>query len=139
MLGVNQRQNRVQQVAFGDFIVHEEGLSDRAWVSQPGGLDHNPVKVKLTLAPFLGEIAQGVAQIFADGAADAAIAHLDDLLFGASDQNFAIDIFLAELVLNHGNFLAMRLFKHAFEERGFARAKKARQDRCRYKTHRFAQ
>ena len=136
VLGIHQGQNRVQQVAFSNFIVHEEGLRYRAGVGQAGGFDHHAVKIELTLALFLGQIAQGVAQVLADSATNAAIAHLDDLLLGLGNQDVAVNIFLTKLVFDHGDFLAVRLCQHAFEEGGFARAEKARQDCCRDKTHR---
>ena len=82
VLGVDQRQDRVEQVALGDLVVHEEGLRHRAGVGQAGGLDHHAVEVELALALLLGQVGQRRAQVFADRAADAAVVQLDDLLLG---------------------------------------------------------
>ena len=131
VLGVDQRQDRIQQVTLGNFVVHEEGLRHRAGIGHTSGFDHDAVKAEFTLAPLLSQVAQCGTQVFADGAADAAIAHLDDLLLGVRYQNVAVDVFLAKLVLDHGNLLPVRLLQHALEQRGFARAEKARQNRCR--------
>ena len=51
-----------------------------------------------------------------------AFAHLDDLFGRVGHQNVAVNVFFAEFVLNHGDFLAMRLVQDAFEHRGFASA-----------------
>ena len=125
MLGVDQRQNRVEQIALGNFVVHEKGLGYRARVSQAGGLDHDPVKHQLARALFLGQVAQRAAQVFSNGAADAAIAHLDDLLLGVRHQNVAVYVFLAKLVLNNCNFLPVGLGQHPLEQGGLARTQKA--------------
>ena len=56
MLGVDQRQDRIEQIGFSDLIVHEEGLRHRAGVGQSCGLDDNAVEVELALALFLRQI-----------------------------------------------------------------------------------
>ena len=122
MFGVDQGQNCVQQVGLRHFVIHKKGLRHRAGIGQAGGLDHHAVKVQLAFAFFLCQALQGGTQVFADGAADAAVAHLDDLLGRVGHQNVAVDVFFAELVLNHGDFLAMGLVQDAFEHGGLARA-----------------
>ena len=82
VLSVYQGQNRVEQKALSDLVVHEEGLRYRAWVCQTCGFDHHALKVEQAFALFSGQQLQGGAQVFADGAAHAAIVHLDDLLVG---------------------------------------------------------
>jgi hypothetical protein len=67
-------------------------------------------------------------RVFADGAADAAVAHLDDLLLGFGHQDVAVDVLFAELVLDDRDLLAMGLGQDALEQRGFARAEKAGED-----------
>ena len=134
---VHQRQNRIEQVTFGDFVVHEKGLRHRARVSQAGGLDHHAVKIELSLAPFFSQVAQRPAQVFSDGAADAAIAHLNDLFFGFRDQNVAVDVFLAEFVFNDGNFLPVGFLQYALQQRGFAGTEKTGQDGGGDQTHDF--
>jgi hypothetical protein len=100
----------------------------KVWASQAGGLNHQALKIKLALAPALGQVAQGGAQVFTDGAAHAAIAHLNDLLLGIGNQNFVVDVFFAELVFDHGDLHAMGLGQHPLEQGGFARAQKTGQD-----------
>ena len=128
VLGIDQRDDGVDQIGLGNLIIHEERLSHGAGISQTGGLNDDAVKVHQALAALGGQQLQGFAQVFADGAADAAIAHLQNLLFGLGLENVGVDVFLAELVLDHGNLHAVRLMQHALEQRGFARAQKARED-----------
>ena len=128
MLGVDQRQDRVEQVALGDLVVHEEGLRHRAGVGQAGGLDDHAVEVELALAPLLGQVGQRGAQVLADRAADAAVVQLDDLLLAVVHQDLVVDVLLAELVLDDGDLLAVRLGEHALEQRGLARAEEAGED-----------
>ena len=112
VLGVHQGQDGVQQISFGDLVVHEKSLRHRAGVGQTRGLDHDAVKVQQALAALGGQQLQGHAQVFADGAADAAVAHLDDLLVGVAHQDVAVDVFLTNLylIVNFGFFLFYLLF-----------------------------
>jgi len=65
-------------------------------------------------------------QIAAHRAADAAIVHLEDFFVGADDQ-IIVDADLAELVDDHGVFLAVRLGQDAVEQGGLAGAEIAGQ------------
>ena len=120
VFGVHQGQNRVQQIRLGHLVVHEKGLRHRAGVGQTGGLNDHAVKVEFAFALFLGQVSQRGAQVFADGAADAAVAHLDDLLGGVGHQNVAVNVFFAKLVFDDGNFLAMRFAQDTLEHGGLA-------------------
>ena len=135
VFGVHQGQNRVQQIGLGHLVVHEKGLRHRAGIGQAGGFDHDAVKVQLAFALFLGQAVQGGAQVFADGAANAAIAHLHDLFGGVRDQNLAVDVFLTKLVFHDGNFLAVGFGQDALEQRGFAGSEKAGEDGGGYQFH----
>ena len=128
VLGIDQRDDRVEQIALGDLLVHEEGLRDRARVGQAGGLDHDALEVEQALALLGRQQLQRAAQVLADRAADAAVAHLDDLLVGVGDQDLVVDVLLAELVLDHGDLLAVRLGQHALEQGGLAGTEEAGQD-----------
>jgi hypothetical protein len=64
-------------------------------------------KSSIALALLGSQQLQGGAQVFADGAADAAIAHLDDLLAGVGHEDVVVDVLLAELVLDDGDLLAV--------------------------------
>ena len=135
MLGIHQGEDGVQEVGLGNLVVHEKGLRHRSGIGQAGRLDDHPVEHQLALATLLGQLLQGGTQILADGAADAAIAHLDDLLLGVRHQDVVVDVLLTELVFDHGNLQAMGLGQHALEQRGLARAQKAGEDGDRDEGH----
>ncbi len=128
VLGVDQRQDRVEQVALGDLVVHEEGLRHRAGVGQAGGLDDDAVEVELALPLLLGQVGERGPQVLADGAADAAVVQLDDLLLAVLDQDLVVDVLLAELVLDDSDLLAVRLGEHTLQKRRLARAEEAGED-----------
>ena len=128
VLGIDQRDDGVEQVVLGNLVVHEEGLRHRAGIGQAGGLDHDTVEIEQALALLGRQQRQRVAQIVADGAADAAVAHLDDLLVGIGDQDVVVDVFLAKLVLDDGDLLAVRLGQDALEQGGLAGAEEAGED-----------
>ena len=97
VLGVDQGQDGVDEIGLGDLVVHEEGLGDGAGIGQARGLDHDAVELHQALAALGGQQLQGLAQVFADGAADAAVAHLDDLFVGLRHQDVVVDVLFAEL------------------------------------------
>ena len=104
----------------------------RHWsgVGQTRGFHHHPVEVQgATAAPF-GQIGQRAAQVFADGAAHAAIVHLDDLFGRIGNKNIVVDGFFAEFVFDDGNFLTMGFGEKAFEQCGFAGTQKTGDDGC---------
>ena len=113
VFGVDERQDGVEQVLLGDFVVHEKRLRNRSGVCQPRGFNDHAVKTDLTLAATLSQILQSRAQILTNGATHATVTHLDDVLRHITDQNFVVNVFLTKFVFNHGNFLAMRLTQHA--------------------------
>ncbi len=135
MFGIDQRQDGVQQVLLGDFLVHEKGLRHRAGIGQPGGFNDHALEVQQALALLGGQQLQGLAQVLADRAADAAVVHLDDVFLGVVDQDLVVDVFLAELVLDHGDFLAVGFGQDALEQCGFAGAEEAGQDGHGNQTH----
>src|SRR6185503_18932052 len=92
------------------------------------GLDDDALEVEFALAAALGQQRQRGAQVFPDRAADAAVGQLHDLLVGVRDQDVVVDVLLAELVLDHGDLLAVGLGEDALEQRGLARAEEAGQD-----------
>ena len=74
------------------------------------------------------KIAQNFELFFETEKQPADSAHLQNLLFGFGLENVGVDVFLTELVLDHGNLHAVGFVQHALEQRGFARAQKARED-----------
>ena len=128
VLGIDQCDDGIEQVALGHLVVHEEGLRYRTGIGHAGGLDDDALEIDLALAALFGQILQRGTQVIADGAADAAVAHLDDLFLRVSHQDLVVDVLFAELVLDHGDFLAMRLGQHTLEQRGLAGAEEAGED-----------
>ena len=79
------------------------GSTKKVWATGPGigeagGFDEDVVE--LALAAF-HQVAEDADQVAADGAADAAVVHLEDFFLGADDE-VLIDADLAELVLDDG-------------------------------------
>jgi hypothetical protein len=116
VLGVHQRQDGVEQVALGDLVVHEEGLRHRAGSARPVVSITTRSKSSRPLRFLAASSLQRFAQVFADRAADAAVAHLDDLLLRLGHQDVAVDVLLAELVLDDGDLLAVGFGQDAFEQ-----------------------
>nr|ART89891.1 hypothetical protein [uncultured bacterium] len=129
--GIHQRDDRIEQIARSDFVIHEEGLRHRARVGDAGGFDDHAVEFDLAGVAARHQVRQGGYQVAADGAADAAVAHLHDLFASVLDENFVVDVFFAEFVFDHGNLHAVRFVQDALEQRGLAATEKAGQDRGR--------
>ena len=81
MHGIDQRDDCVEQVALRDCLVHEEGLRDRARLGQPGSFDDDALEAEFPGIALLHQLAKDANQVAADGTADAAVVHFDDLLF----------------------------------------------------------
>jgi hypothetical protein len=64
-------------------------------------------------------------QIAAHSATDITIVHFDDLFIAVLNQNFIVDIFLAEFIFDHGDFIAVVFLQYAIEQGRFSRAQKA--------------
>ena len=111
-------------VLLADVLVDEKGLRHRRRIGEAGGLHDD--RVELALAPH--QPVDDADQVAAHGAADAAVVHLEHFLVRADDQ-VVVDADLAELVDDHGVFLAVRLGQDAVEQRGLAGAEIAGQHR----------
>ena len=135
MLGIDQRDDRVEQIKLGDFVIHEESLGNRAWIRDTGGFDHDTFEIQGAGLLLLGQVGQCFAQIFANGAADTTIAHLYDVLFCVGNQNVVIDVFFTEFIFNHGNTLAVRFGENTFEQGRFAAAEETGEDGDRNQAH----
>src|SRR5258708_2722781 len=128
VLRVDHGEHAVEQELVVDRLVHEEGLRDRAGVGEAGRLDDHAVEIELALAALLAEVAEDAHQVAAHRAAQAPVVHLDDLLFLVLHEDLAVDARLAELVLDHGDLLAVLLGEDAVEERCLPRAGEAGED-----------
>ena len=122
-LGIGHRHHRVEAGGVGDVLVHEEGLRDGGRIGEAGGLDDDGVELSLALH----QPVEDADQVAAHGAADAAVVHLEHFLVGADDE-LVVDADLAELVDDHGIFLAVLLGEDAVEEGGLAGAEIACED-----------
>ncbi len=129
VLGVHHRHHRVEQVLLVDRLVHEEGLRHRPRVGEARGLDDHAVELELALAALLAEVAEDAHQVATHGAAQAPVVHLDDLLVLVLHQDLAVHPGLAELVLDHGDALAVLLGEDAIEERRLPGAQESREYR----------
>ena len=82
VLGVNQRDDAVEAEVLLDLVVDEEGLRDWCRIGHAGRLDDDTVELERARGLALGELLEDDDQVLADGAADAAVHHLDNLLVG---------------------------------------------------------
>ena len=100
-------------------FVQQQGLHDDRGVREAGGFHHQIVE---GLAPF-HELQQHPQQVSLDGAADAAVVHLEDLFFRRHDE-VVVDADLAELVDDHGDAVSVRRGEDAVQQRGLAGPRK---------------
>jgi hypothetical protein len=128
VLRVDQRDDRVEQEFVGDLVVHEERLRHRAGVRETCGFDHDAFEIQFAGALFRGQVAEHACQVAANCAADAAVAHLDDLFVAVLHEDLVIDVLFAELVLDHGDLHAVLFVQDALEQCGFTAAEEAGQD-----------
>ena len=105
------------------FRVGEKRLRDGRGVGEAGGLDEDGVEAVLALH----QPAEDADEVAADGAADAPVVHLKNFLV-ALDDELVVHADFAELVFDHGDFLAVLLGEDAVEEGGLAGAEKAGED-----------
>ena len=123
MSGINDGDDGVELQVRLHLLVGEKRLRYRAGVGQSGRLDQDVVELVLALE----ELAEDTDEIAADGAADAAVVHLEDFFLGL-DHQILIDADLAELVLDNGDALAVLRGQNVVEKRGLASSEKAGQD-----------
>src|SRR5690606_6249977 len=70
------------------------------------------------------QVAEDANEVAAHGAADAAVVHLDDLLVAVLQQEFVVDAFFAELVLDDRDPVTVPFFQDPVQQRGFPAAEK---------------
>ena len=124
MLRVDHRDDRVERDLLRDRIVEEEGLRDRIRIGEAARLDDDviePVGARDEHPHDPHEILAHRAD-----AAHAAVGHLVDFL-GRFEHEAAVDADLAELVLDHRDLAAVLLAQDVVQQRGLARAEKARE------------
>ncbi len=128
---VDHRDHGIQSRHVGQaavqLVAEGEGLGHRHRFGNPGGLDQQVVE-----AAFPGETADLFQQVFAQGAADTAVAHLHQAFFSAVQADIAldlaaIDIDFAHIVDDHRNPSVLAVLQHMVEQRALAGAEKAGQ------------
>ena len=129
--GIHDRDDRIERVIRRDVVVDEKRLRDRCRIGQPGGLDDDAVEGLGPGLSALPQLAEDAHQVAANGAADAAVVHLDDLFVRVGDKQLVVDPRLAELVLDDGDALVVALAQNTVEQGRFSGTQKAGQDRHR--------
>ena len=122
VLGVDQGQHRVEQIALGDLVIHEEGLGHGAGVGEAGGLDHDTVELQLAAAALGARSASVVRR------SSRMVQQTQPLLIWmtcssvSTLRDVVVDVLLAELVLDDGDLLTMGFGQDALEQRRLARS-----------------
>ena len=110
------------------FIAESEGFRHGQRFGNAGGFDQQVIETT-----FLGEFADFFEQVFAQGAADAAVAHFHEFFFSAIQADIAlnlaaIDVDFAHVVDDHRDPQAFAVTQYVIKQCAFSGAKKARQD-----------
>ena len=120
MTGIDYGDHCIEHIVSANFFVNKEGLGDRAGIGQASRFDDNAVEIELAVIFLLYQFTECHDQVATHGAADAAIVHLNDLFIAVLHQDFIVDVFLAELIFDHGNFVAMPLMQNTINQGGFS-------------------
>jgi len=129
---VDHRDHGVQPSQIGQalalLVAEGEGFGHWQRFGNPGGLDQQVVEAALT-----GELADFLEQVFAQGAADAAVAHLHQLFLGAIEADaalhlVAVDVDLAHVVDDHRDAAAFAILQDVVEQGALAGTEEAGQD-----------
>ena len=113
--------DKAAHLHIGHILLHAlDGADDVGKLAHAGRLDENAVGMIL-----IDHLAQRLAEIAHEGAADAAGVHLGHLDAGLLHEA-AVDTDLAKLIFNQDDLLACeRLFEQLLDQRGLARAEEA--------------
>ena len=93
MLRVGDGDDAVEAIELTDLLVNEEGLRDGSRVGEAGRLDDHRVELR----DLRVEVLERHHEVAADGAANAAIHHLDHLLVRLLREDLLVDADLAKL------------------------------------------
>ena len=128
---VDHRHQRIQTRQVGQalalLVAEGEGLGYRQRLADAGGLDQQVVE-----ATVAGQPRHFLQQVFAQGAADAAVAHLHQLLVGTVEADVAlhfaaVDVDFTHVVDDQRHAQAVAVLQHVVEQGALAGAEKARQ------------
>ena len=124
---VQRGNDTVESVAVHQARIVDQGVYDRRRIGQARGLHHDPLERRqLPRHAAALQVAQGLDQVAAHGAAQTAAVQLDDRLLGRSHQQM-VQADLAELVDHHRRSGHRRILQQAAEQRGLAAAEKTGQ------------
>ncbi|MPM04986.1 hypothetical protein SDC9_51267 [bioreactor metagenome] len=112
--------------AFARLVAEVEGGGDGQGLGDAGALDQQIVET-----PFLGEMAHTLQQVVAQGAADAAVRHFDQLLLGAVERGavahqIGVDVHLGHVIDDDRDAPAVAVVQNVVQQRGLAGTEKAR-------------
>ncbi len=113
--------------AFAVFVAEVEGRCDRQRLRDAGGFDQQIVE-----AAVVGELADFLQQIVAQGAADAAIGHLDQLSRQSATGSHhhrgqvRVDVHLAHVVHDHSHPQALPVVEHMIHAGWFCQLRGSR-------------
>jgi hypothetical protein len=122
---IDDRDDAVEAEAFGQFA-SAECLDNGAGISKARGFNQHVIESFLPLQ----EIAETFDQVAAHAAAKAAVVQFENFLIHPNNQ-LVIDIDGAEFVDDHCALVTMRAGEDAIQQRRFAGAEKAGEDRHR--------
>ena len=117
----------LQSVAF--LVGEGEGLRDGERFGNAGRFDEQVIE-----ASFAGEARDFLEQVVTQGAANAAVGHLDEFLLGAAEfgaavaDEFGVDVDLAHVIDDDRDAPAFAVVEDVVEEGGFSGAEEAGED-----------
>ena len=119
VLRIDDGDDAVQLVHLLNVLIDKKGLNDRSRIGKASRLDEDPIEAFHALV----ELLERLHEVSTDGAADAAVHDLDDLLVDVLGQNFLVDADVAKLIFDDGEFHPMSLVvENVVEQSGLARA-----------------
>ena len=125
VLCVDQGDDRIEAGEIPQ-VAAEEGHRHRQGIRQARGLHHQVIHLLRTVEDAIHRIEQ----LAVDRAADAAVAQFHHVLARGDDQ-LVVDADLSELVDQHRRLHSLLIAEDVIEQRCFACAQKAREDRHR--------
>lgn len=125
---VDRRHDAIETIPTRDRVDSHQGVDDPGRIGQSGGFDHDSIEPRLfpdLVAP--ARIPERLDQVAAEGSAQAATAHLDQVVVGDPTHQEMIEPDPAELVDDDSGAGEGRLADQLIEHRGLAAAQRAGQ------------
>ena len=115
VLRIDQGNNPIELAERRDLVIHKKRLRDRRRVGHARRLDDDRIESQLAGLHTLRELLEHGDQVLPDGAADAPVHHLEELLIllnlGVTCEQRVVDAHVAELVLDDGDLLPVRFVR----------------------------